>query len=57
MGYSIRTGLWKTFKNCLIVLGPSIVAFVAALPPEYQTQYAPILGIVLYFVKNYAENK
>lgn len=57
MPYSILEGLFKTVKNTVILFGPSIVAFLTALPEEYRIMYAPILGVVLYFLKNYIENK
>jgi hypothetical protein len=57
MAYSLKTGIWKTLKNGLIVLGPSIIAFVAALPADVQIKYAAPLGFLLYFIKNYIENR
>lgn len=55
--YSLKTGIWKTIKNGIIVLAPSILAFAANLPDDVKVQYAMPLGFVLYFVKNLLENK
>jgi len=52
MPYSLLTGIWKTVRNGVIFFGPSIVAFVLALPEDVQLTYAPILGAVIYFVNN-----
>lgn len=51
--YSFKTGLWKTLKNGLILLGPAIIAFLANVP----VQYAPIAGLIAYMIKNYVENR
>jgi len=57
MSYSFWTGLWKTIKNGLIVLAPSIVAFITNLPADIQTVYAMPIGFILYFIKNYIQNR
>ncbi|MFH1276727.1 MAG: hypothetical protein ABIH82_06465 [Candidatus Woesearchaeota archaeon] len=60
--YSFKTGLWKSLKNILIVVGiPALVLFVdnwtTILPNEWNAYAAPIMGFVAYLVKNYIENK
>ena len=55
--YSVILGVWKTIKNGLIVLAPSIIAFIAELPPEISAQYTIPLGFVLYFLKNLIQVK
>jgi hypothetical protein len=57
MAYSFKTGIWKTVKNGLILLAPSIVAFLANLPADIQVEYAMPIGLALYFIKNYIENR
>jgi hypothetical protein len=57
MAYSVKTGIWKSIKNWVIVLAPSILAFLANLPEEWKLAYAPLLGMVTYFLKNWYENK
>jgi len=56
MGYSIKLGLWKTVKNFVIVAGPAILAFMAALPEDVVIKYALPLGLLSYFIKNLIEN-
>jgi|GEM_PF-6130906 len=51
MKYSWKKGLVKTLKNGLILFGPAILAFLAKVPP----QYAPIAGLVAYYLKNWYE--
>ena len=51
--YNIKTGLWKSLKNNLIIFVPAFLAFLASVPIEY----APIAGFIAYFIKNYIENK
>ena len=61
MAYSVSTGLWKTLKNGLIVLGPAIaagaLAFIGALPEDIAYRYSVPLGFAMYFIKNYIENR
>lgn len=57
MSYSFKTGVWKTFKNGVIMLGPALLAFLANLPLDVQTKYAPLIGLIAYFIKNWYENK
>lgn len=51
--YSFSTGLLKTLKNVAIVLGPSVLAFLANVPPEYGV----VAGFLAYLFKNWIENK
>jgi len=51
--YSLKTGLWKTIKNGLIMFVPAILAFLANVP----VQYVPVASLIVYFIKNYLENK
>lgn len=51
--YSFWIGLWKTFKNSAYLLVPFGIAMLAGMPPEY----AWITGPIVYFLKNYIENK
>ena len=51
--YSLKTGLWKTLKNGLVMFVPAILAFLANVP----IQYVPIASLIVYFIKNYIENK
>jgi len=51
--YSLKTGLWKTIKNWLIMFVPAILAFLANVP----VQYTPIASLIVYFIKNFIENK
>ena len=60
--YSFKTGLWKSLKNTLIVVGiPALILFVdnwtTILPDEWNTYAAPIMGFISYLVKNYIENR
>jgi len=57
MGYSFWLGVWKSLKNGIIVLAPSIIAFLSNLPPEIAATYAMPIGFVLYFLKNYIQNR
>ena len=56
MSYSVKTGLWKTLKNTLVVLAPAAVAawaaFAANVPTEYQPVVTFIGGFLGYFAKN-----
>ena len=51
--YSFWIGAWKTIKNGLIFLLPSLVAFQTDVPQ----QYAVILSSLIYLIKNYISNK
>ncbi len=59
--YSPITGLWKSLKNTIIILGPAIAAGWAAFsvnaPPEYQGVISAMGGFVAYFAKNWFQNK
>ena len=60
--YSFKTGLLKTLKNTLVVVGvPALVLFVdnwtQIIPEEWNLYAVPIMGFVAYFVKNYIQNK
>jgi len=51
--YSFWIGLWKTAKNSAVLLIPFVLALLASVPAEY----AWIAGPIVYFFKNYLENK
>ena len=51
--YSFLVGLWKTVKNSAFLLVPFLVAVLATVP----IKYAWIAGPVVYFLKNYYENR
>ncbi|MCH7568406.1 MAG: hypothetical protein IIA87_03210 [Nanoarchaeota archaeon] len=51
--YKFSVGLKKTFKNFLYLWSPAILAFLAKVPIEY----GAIAGFVIYFIKNYIQNK
>ena len=51
--YSLKIGLWKTIKNGLVLFVPAILAFLANVP----AQYVPLAGLLVYFIKNFIENK
>ena len=53
MAYSVKVGMWKTVKNGLVMFVPAFLAFLANVPPEY----APIAGLIAYFIKNWIENR
>lgn len=55
--YSVVLGIWKTIKNGLVVLAPSILAFIGALPPEIQVEHTIVLGFIIYFIKNFIQVK
>ena len=51
--YSLKIGLWKTIKNGLVLFVPAMLAFLANVP----AQYVPVAGLLVYFIKNFIENK
>ena len=51
--YSFWIGLGKTAKNSAFLLIPFAIALLASVP----VQYAWIAGSVVYFLKNYYENR
>jgi len=51
--YSKWIGAWKTVKNSAVLLIPFAVAVLSGVP----AQYAWIAGPIIYFLKNYWENK
>jgi len=51
--YSFWIGTLKVLKNGAIFLLPSLVAAQTSVPQ----QYAVLLSAVIYYVKNYLENK
>ena len=53
INYSFWIGLGKTAKNSAYLLIPFVVAILAGMPSEY----AWITGPVVYFIKNYFQNK
>ena len=61
MAYSVKTGLWKSVKNTVIVLVPAFLAggaaFATNVPANYQPVVAAIGGFVVYFIKNFIQNR
>jgi len=61
MDYSFGLGLWKSFKNELVVLWPGILAgwaaFSGALPENYAVIIALVGGFLSYLTKNYIQVK
>ena len=62
MEYSKLTGALKSAKNTAIVMGLPAVLYLlnnAAewMPQEQYLMYAPLIGALCYYVKNYIENK
>ena len=51
--YSFKVGALKTLKNAAIFLLPSLVAYQTSVPQ----QYAGLVAMAIYFVKNYLANK
>jgi hypothetical protein len=51
--YSFWIGMWKTVKNSAYLLIPFVLALLAGVPSEY----AWITGPVVYFLKNYYQNR
>ena len=51
--YSFLTGLKKTAKNSAYLLIPFFLALISGMPVEYASSMGPIV----YFLKNYYENK
>ena len=51
--YNWKTGLLKTLKNAAIFLIPSALVYLAGVEGEY----APLAGMVAYYIKNWYENK
>lgn len=51
--YSAWIGAWKAVKNNAITLIPFCLAILAEVPPRY----AWIASVIVYFLKNYYENK
>ena len=51
--YSLLIGILKTVKNSAYLLVPFIVAVLSGLP----SKYAIFTGPVVYFIKNYFQNK
>ncbi len=49
--YSFWTGLFKAFKNNLLVFIPALLAFLANVPAEY----TPLASVAVYLIKNYYE--
>ena len=62
MTYSFKTGLWKSLKNIVVVIGIPAVIFLIDnwtqwIPNNYNAVALPIFGFLSYLVKNYYENK
>lgn len=60
--YKVKTGIWKSIKNVLIVWGiPAAVLlldnYTEWIPYEQQKIAIPIIGLIAYFIKNYVQNK
>ena len=51
--YSVLIGLLKTAKNSLVLLVPFFIAIIAGIPSEY----AWLTGPLVYFLKNWYENR
>jgi len=51
--YDLWIGIWKTVKNSAYLLIPFCIAVIAGVPAEY----AWLSGPVVYFLKNFYENK
>jgi len=51
--YNFWIGIWKTVKNSAYLLIPFCIAVIAGVPAEY----AWLSGPVVYFLKNFYENK
>jgi len=51
--YSFWVGLWKTIKNSAYLLVPFALALLATVP----VKYAWIAGPIVYFLKNFVENR
>jgi len=51
--YKFWVGIWKTVKNSAYLLIPFALAILAGVP----TEYAWITGPIVYFLKNYYENR
>lgn len=51
--YSVWIGIGKTAKNSAYLLVPFVVAVLATVPAKY----AWVAGPVVYFLKNYLENR
>ena len=62
MTYSFKTGLLKSLKNIVVVIGIPAVIFLIDnwtqwIPNNYNAVALPIFGFLSYLVKNYYENK
>jgi len=62
MTYSFKTGLLKSLKNIVVVIGIPAVIFLIDnwtqwIPDNYNAVALPIFGFLSYLVKNYYENK
>ena len=60
--YSKLIGLKKTLKNIIVTFGlPALLVILnhwtEIVPKEYVVAWAPIIGAITYYVKNYVENK
>jgi hypothetical protein len=51
--YSFWIGTVKVLKNAAIFLLPSLVAYQTNVPVEY----AGVLSVIIYYLKNYVENR
>ena len=51
--YSFWIGLVKTVKNSAYLLVPFVLALMASVP----TKYAWVSGPIVYFLKNYYQNR
>ena len=62
MAYSLKIGSIKTGKNWLVTWGVPIVLVLInnwqqIVPEQYTAIWAPIVGLVSYFIKNYVGNR
>lgn len=60
ISYSVWTGLWKSLKNTLVIVGiPALILFLdkwtEIIPNKWNVAAAPVMGFISYFVKNWVE--
>ena len=62
MAYSKLKGVSKTAKNSIVMFGLPALLYVLNganewMPQENYIKLAPVIGMCLYYLKNYLENK
>ena len=60
--YSVKTGIWKSIKNVFLVAGVPAIVLLADnwtqwVPDNWNAVAAPVIGLIVYFIKNYIQNK